>query len=85
MLTTKSPYRLLSWARQQQPVIIPDWLQTYAHDSCNASAKSVYLVCSRSNGFYLPDNDWDIAIEHEREEVQNWSYSVFRDTICNQG
>ncbi len=76
MLTTKSPYRLLSWARQQQPVIIPDWLQTYAHDWFNAGAKSVYLFGSRSNGYYLPDSDWDIAIVHENEQVK----SAIRDT-----
>ncbi len=71
MLTNKSAYRLLSWDRQKQPVIIPDWLLTYAHDWCNAGAKSVYLFGSRSNGFYLPDSDWDIAIVHESEEVQS--------------
>ena len=76
MFTSKSPAQRLAWNRKKQPIVIPDWLHTYARSWCNAGAKSVYLFGSRSNGYYLPDSDWDIAIVHENEQVK----SAIRDT-----
>ena len=73
MITSKPLHQRLAWDRQKQPVVIPDWLHTYAHSWCNAGAKSVYLFGSRSNGYYLPDSDWDLAIVHANEGVEKFS------------
>ena len=70
MIVTKPMHHLLGWDRAKQPVVIPDWLKEYARSWCEAGAKSVYLYGSRSNGYYLPDSDWDIAVVYESERLK---------------
>lgn len=79
MANSKPLHQRLAWDRKKLPVIIPDWLYTYAQSWCEAGAKSVYLFGSRSNGYYLPDSDWDIGVVLQFEEGEN---PVDYENIC---
>ena len=63
----KPSYQLLQTTRPQREVEIPDWLKRYANDWKGYGAKSIILFGSRSNGYYLPDSDWDVAVVHDND------------------